>query len=89
MRAMNLAIPSGLLDLVDSLWGFVNSIEINSANRKDKSRLDVFWISPHQFVISPFVLVHPPEEHEQQINQQILGEGKFERVIVQFPHYLI
>ena len=40
-------------------------------------------------MISPLVLVHPPKQHKQKIDQQILRKGKLSSMVIQFPHDLV
>ena len=40
-------------------------------------------------MIRPFIFVHPPEQHVQQLNQQLLFQRVLLPVLFQLPHYLV
>lgn len=40
-------------------------------------------------MIRPLVLVHPAEENEEEIDEQVLRDGELFSVIFQLPHNLI
>lgn len=40
-------------------------------------------------MVSPFVFVHPPEEHVKQVDQKLLVQRESLFVLLQLPYYLV
>lgn len=58
-------------------------------NRRGKSGFYVFRGPSDEFVIRPLVLVHPAEENEEEIDEEVLGDGELFSVIIQLPHNFV
>ena len=66
-------------DRTDDIYAVIDGI-ISTSN--SVSDLVAFFLVTdglgafHQFVVGPFVLVHPSEQHVQQLYQQLLLQGE-------------